>query len=61
MTGDEGAAADYRRITSAFRECSPVGIFPAVKFPEMIKATNKITDRKWQYQVLRMIRNSRVQ
>jgi putative hemolysin len=39
---------------------SPVGIFPAGEVSGYDQATNKITDRKWQYQVLRMIRNSRV-
>lgn len=49
-----------KEILQYLEKGCPVGIFPAGEVSGYDQATNKITDRKWQYPVLRMIRNSRV-
>jgi putative hemolysin len=62
----EGRPADRddktstKEILDYVQNGAPIGIFPAGEVSGYDRATNKITDRKWQYQVLRMIRNSRV-
>ncbi len=47
-------------ILQHLQNSSPVGFFPAGEVSGYDQATNKITDRKWQYQILRIIRTSRV-
>jgi len=58
-------AKRYARLTADeiiehLQKGNPVGIFPAGEVSGYDQATNKITDRKWQYDSLRMIRSSRV-
>ena len=49
-----------KEILQHLENGSPVGIFPAGEVSGYDQLTNKITDRKWQYPVFRMIRKSRV-
>jgi putative hemolysin len=54
------ASLTTKEILQHLENGSPVGIFPADEVSGYDQLTNKITDRKWQYPVLRMIRESRV-
>ena len=57
---DRSSKPSTKEIVDYLQSGSPVGFFPAGEVSGYDQATNKITDRKWQYQVLRMIRTSRV-
>jgi putative hemolysin len=52
----EHTISTYKDILQHLENKSPVGIFPAAEVSGFDQATNKITDRKWQSPVLRMIK-----
>jgi putative hemolysin len=54
------ARPSVEEILDHIKNGSPAGIFPAGEVSGYDQATNKITDHKWQYDVLRLIRSSRV-
>jgi putative hemolysin len=56
----EQTISTYKDILQHLENNSPVGIFPAGEVSGYDQTSNKITDRKWQSPVLRMIKKSRV-
>jgi putative hemolysin len=58
--GNRGDTSSLKQIIDHLQNGGSAGIFPAGEVSGYDRATNKITDRKWQYQVLRLIRNSKV-
>ncbi len=57
---DSSGKPSTKEIVDHLQNGGPVGLFPAGEVSGYDQATNKITDRRWQYQVLRMIRSSKV-
>jgi putative hemolysin len=57
---DRRSQPSVKEILDHLQNGGPVGLFPAGEVSGYNLARNKITDRKWQYQVMRLIRSSRV-